>query len=242
MTEPTGEDGPRARHVAIIMDGNGRWAQSRGLPRVFGHRQGADAVRRVVTAAPDLGIRYLTLFAFSSENWCRPQAEVQELMGLLRRYLRKEVAELNANGVRLRAIGDRARLDRDIVELISHAEDLTAGNDVLDLIIALSYGAKQELADACRILAADAAAGRLDPSAITPEAITARLQTADIPDPDLVIRTSGEQRLSNFMLWQAAYAELLFVDTLWPDFQAEDLARAVGEFGRRERRYGAIIG
>ncbi|MCR9255027.1 MAG: isoprenyl transferase [Alphaproteobacteria bacterium] len=232
----------QARHVAIIMDGNGRWAQQRGLPRVFGHRQGADAVREVVKAAPDLGIRYLTLFAFSSENWCRPRDEVVELMGLLRRYLRKEVAELNANGVRLRAIGDRSRLDRDILDLINHAEALTAGNDTLDLMIALNYGAKNELVDACRALAHEVAEGKIDPSAIDADLLTARLQTADIPDPDLIIRTSGEQRLSNFLLWQAAYSELMFVDTLWPDFTAGDLSAAVGEYRRRDRRYGAVVG
>ena len=225
-------------HVAIIMDGNGRWAQARGLPRIAGHRQGAEAVRRTIKAAPGLGIRYLTLYGFSLENWKRPAAEVADLMGLLRLYLRREVAELHREGVRIRFIGERERLAPDIVSLIEMAEQKTRANTKLDLIVALSYGSRQEIAAAARALARDAAAGRIDPDSIDPEALESRLFTADIPDPDLIIRTSGEQRISNFLLWQSAYAELVFTDVLWPDFSAEELTRAVDEFGRRERRYG----
>lgn len=239
LSSPKGDAGT---HVAIIMDGNGRWAQHRGMPRVFGHRKGVDSVRKVVAAAPDLGIRYLTLFAFSSENWCRPISEVSEIMGLLRRYLRQEVAELNSAGVRLRTIGDRSRLDKDIIDLVEHAETLTRENTNLDLILALNYGAQDEMVRACQRLAEDVAAGRLKPEDITKDMLQRSLETATIPDPDLIIRTSGEQRLSNFLLWQAAYSEFMFVDTLWPDFDGDALASAVGEFGRRERRYGAVVG
>jgi undecaprenyl diphosphate synthase len=226
------------QHVAIIMDGNGRWARNRGLPRIAGHRRGAESVREAVRAAGQLGVRYLTLFGFSSENWKRPNSEVEDLMGLLRRYLRSEVSELHAQNVRLRVIGDRHRLSRDIVQLIGDAEALTAGNTGLTLILALSYGSRSELTEAARSIAADVAAGRLRLEEIDETLVGQRLYTADIPDPDLLIRTSGEQRISNFLLWQCAYAEMIFLDILWPDFASEHLAEALREYGRRERRYG----
>lgn len=226
-------------HVAIIMDGNGRWAKARGLPRTAGHKKGVEAVRRTVEAARELGIGYLTIFSFSSENWRRPEEEVSDLMGLLRFYLRSEIAELHKAGVRLRVMGDRTRLAEDINRLIDQAEGLTADNKALTLVVALSYGSRQEIAMAARRLAEEVKAGRLDPAAIDEEAVAARLYTADIPDPDLIVRTSGEQRLSNFLLWQSAYSELVFVDTLWPDFTKRDLEAAIEEFHRRERRFGA---
>ncbi|ALG71635.1 UDP pyrophosphate synthase [Azospirillum thiophilum] len=226
-------------HVAIIMDGNGRWAKARGLPRTAGHKKGVDAVRRTVEAARELGIGTLTIFSFSSENWRRPEEEVSDLMGLLRFYLRSEVAELHKAGIRLRVIGDRARLSDDINRLIVNAEDLTAANRVMTLVVALSYGSRLEIVQAARQLVEDVAAGRLSPGAIDEGALSARLYTADIPDPDLIIRTSGEKRISNFLLWQAAYAEFVFVDTLWPDFTKCDLEAAIEEFHRRERRFGA---
>ena len=235
---------PRAlpRHIAIIMDGNGRWAQARGLPRIAGHRRGAEAVRRTVTAAAELGIPYLTLFGFSSENWKRPLAEVDDLMGLLRHYLRGEIAEIHRNGVRLRVIGERARLASDIVNLIENGEALTRDNTGLQLTIALSYGGRGEIVAAARALAHQVAAGRLDPDAIDEMLVGEHLLTADLPDPDLVIRTSGEQRISNFLLWQTAYAEFSFTDTLWPDFAKSDLEKAVQDFHGRDRRYGASVG
>lgn len=229
-------------HVAIIMDGNGRWAQARGLPRIAGHRRGGEAVRRTVTAAGELGIPYLTLFGFSSENWKRPADEVDDLMGLLRHYLRGEVAELHRNNVRVRVIGDRERLAPDIVTLIENTEALTADNTGLNLSVALSYGGRAEIAGAARRIAEAAAAGRLDPVEIDETLFARYLLTADMPDPDLVIRTSGEQRLSNFLLWQTAYSEFVFIDTLWPDFARADLERALSEFHGRERRYGATAG
>jgi len=230
---------PSPRHVAIIMDGNGRWANARGLPRTLGHRQGAEAVRRCVAGALEIGIPFLTLFGFSSENWRRSSSEVQDLMGLLRRYLQSEIAEFHKNGIRLRVIGDRGRLPPDIVRLIADAEQRTSENEALDLVMAISYGGRQEIASAARQLAAAVAAGDLSPEDIDEDSFAACLLTAGIPDPDLVIRTSGEQRLSNFLLWQAAYSELIFVDKLWPDFEKSDLEAAVAEFRRRERRYGA---
>jgi undecaprenyl diphosphate synthase len=233
---------PPPAHVAIIMDGNGRWAKARGLPRIAGHRAGAEAVRRTLTASVELGIKYLTLFGFSSENWKRPATEVNDLMGLLRHYIRGEIAELHKNGVRLRIIGDRAKLPADIVGMIDNAETLTAGNDQLNLSIALSYGGRAEIALAARRLAEDAVAGRLAPAAIDEDAFAARLLTADIPDPDLLIRTSGEQRISNFLLWQTAYAELVFTPTLWPDFAKGDLEKALRDYHGRDRRYGASVG
>jgi undecaprenyl diphosphate synthase len=233
---------PLPRHIAIIMDGNGRWAKARGLPRIAGHRQGAEAVRRTVRAAGELGIPYLTLFGFSSENWKRPLAEIDDLMGLLRHYLRGEIADLHRNGVRLRVIGDRERLASDIVTLIANAEDLTRENVGVNLTIALSYGGRAEIVAAVRALAAKAAAGELPADEIDEAVISRHLFTADIPDPDLLIRTSGEQRISNFLLWQCAYSELVFTKTLWPDFGQGDLEQAITDFGCRERRYGASIG
>ena len=227
-------------HVAIIMDGNGRWATARGLPRIAGHKRGAEAVREAVRAASELGISYLTLFGFSSENWKRPLAEVQDLMGLLRIYLRSEVAELHRNRVRFRVVGDRARLAADTITLIEEAEALTAGNSGLALTLALSYGGRQEIVCAARRLAEEVEAGRLDPNAIDEDAFAARLFTADIPDPDLLIRTSGEMRISNFLLWQCAYTELAFIDVLWPDFNRGHLERALEDFRGRERRWGGI--
>jgi undecaprenyl diphosphate synthase len=242
MSQDSSPPRPLPRHVAIIMDGNGRWAKARGLPRLAGHRRGAEAVRRTVTAAGELGIPYLTLFGFSSENWKRPLAEVDDLMGLLRHYLRGEIAELHRNGVRLRVIGDRGRLASDIVTLIANAEALTRDNTGVNLTIALSYGGRDEIITAVRALIAKAAAGELSPEAIDEAVISGHLFTADIPDPDLLIRTSGEQRISNFLLWQCAYSELVFTKTLWPDFGPADLEQAIADYGGRERRYGASIG
>lgn len=229
-------------HVAIIMDGNGRWAKARGLPRTAGHKRGAEAVRRTVEAAREMGVSYLTLYAFSSENWKRPTGEVTDLMGLLRLYLRNEVANLHKNGIRLRVIGDRSRLSRDINALIDESEAKTANNTALTLVLALSYGGRQEITDAARRLACDVAMERLDPDSIDEDALAARLYTADIPDPDLLIRTSGEKRISNFLLWQSAYAEFVFTDVLWPDFDRTHLEDAIRDFHGRERRYGNAPG
>ena len=227
------------RHVAIIMDGNGRWAKARHLPRAVGHKRGADAVRRVVEACGELGIGFLTLYAFSSENWKRPADEVADLMGLLRFYLKSELDDLDRRGVRVRFIGGRNRLDPDIVRLIDEAETRTASNAGLTLIIAVNYGGRAEIVAAARRLAEEAAAGRLDPRSLTEDSFEAMLETREIPDPDLVIRTSGEKRLSNFLLWQTAYAEFVFTDVLWPDFGKIHLEDAIAEFRLRERRYGA---
>lgn len=227
------------QNVAIIMDGNGRWANARGMPRTLGHRQGAEAVRRCITGAMELGIPYLTLYGFSSENWRRPMSEVEDLMGLLRRYLQSELAELHKNGIRLRVIGERSRLPGDIRRLIDEAERRTEHNHRLTLVMALSYGSRQEIAEAARKLAEAVHSGALLPSEIDEALFAEGLLTTDIPDPDLLIRTSGEQRLSNFLLWQLAYSELIFVDKLWPDFDKSDLQAAVEEYQRRDRRYGA---
>jgi undecaprenyl diphosphate synthase len=224
------------------MDGNGRWATRRGLPRVAGHRAGVEAVRRTIRAAMEAGVGCLTLYAFSSENWRRSAGEVSDLTGLLRHFLRNEVGELDKNGVRLRVIGDRARFDRDIQAELEAAERRTAGNAKLTLVVALSYGGRAEIVAAARAVAQAALAGRLDPASLDEEGFAGLLSTAGIPDPDLVIRTSGEQRLSNFLLWQSAYAELLFLDVLWPDFSAEHFEEALAEFNRRERRFGARPG
>jgi len=234
--------GSLPRHIAIIMDGNGRWAQARGLPRIAGHRQGAEAVRRAVRAVNEMGIPYLTLFGFSSENWGRPAGEVRDLMGLLRHFLRGEIAELHKNGVRLRIIGELGRLAADIVTLIDNAMALTRDNQGLNLTVALSYGGRAEIVAAARAIAVEAAAGRLAPDAVDEAAIACRLFTAGVPDPDLLIRTSGEQRISNFLLWQCAYAELVFTKTLWPDFGPAELERAIADYSGRERRYGASVG
>jgi undecaprenyl diphosphate synthase len=228
------------RHVAIIMDGNGRWAKARHLPRSAGHKRGADAVRRVLESAVRLGIPYLTLFGFSSENWRRPESEVRELMGLLRLYLKSEVDELVEKGVRFIVIGDRGRLPEDAVALIEAAEQRTAANTRLTLTLALSYGGRQEITAAARALAEDCAKGLLKPEDIDEAKVEARLFTRGLPEPDLLIRSSGEQRISNFMLWQLAYTELFFTSTLWPDFGHADMEAAVAAFRSRERRYGAV--
>jgi undecaprenyl diphosphate synthase len=224
------------------MDGNGRWAKARGLPRIAGHRRGAESVRRAITASAELGISYLTLFGFSSENWKRPSDEVNDLMGLLRHYLRGEIAELHQQGVRMLVIGDRARLAPDIVTLIDNAEKLTRDNKRLTLIVALSYGGRDDIVQASRRLAEDVAAGRIQAKDIDETKLSSSLFTAGIPDPDLLIRTSGEQRISNFLLWQLAYTELVFTEALWPDFGRADLEKAINDFHGRERRYGASAG
>jgi undecaprenyl diphosphate synthase len=233
---------PVPRHIAIIMDGNGRWAKARGLPRIAGHRRGAEAARRTVTAAAELRVPYLTLFGFSSENWKRPSSEIQDLMGLLRHYLRGEIAELHRNGVRLKVIGDLATLDPDIISLIGHAEAMTRDNSRIILTIALSYGARAEIVAAVREIARQVVSGALAVDAIDEGCFARHLFTADLPEPDLLIRTSGEQRISNFLLWQSAYSEFFFSKTLWPDFSKSDLQQAIDEFCGRERRYGASLG
>ena len=226
------------RHLAIIMDGNGRWAKARRLPRIAGHRAGVEAVRRVVEAAPDLGIEVLTLYAFSSENWKRPPDEVADLMGLLRHYIQSEINALHKNGVRLDFIGNYRALKPDLVAMLDAARIKTAGNTRLTLIMALNYGGQDEMVRAAQALARDVAAGTLAPDAISVETLAARLDTAGLPPPDLVLRTSGEMRLSNFLLWQSAYAEFVATDMLWPDFDAAALAEAIAEFATRERRFG----
>jgi undecaprenyl diphosphate synthase len=228
------------RHVAIIMDGNGRWAAGRGLPRVEGHRRGVEALRQTVRAAADLGISVLTIFSFSSENWSRPPSEISDLMGLLRRFIRKDLAELHESNVRVRIIGERSDLDRDIRLLLQEAEDLTRGNGGLTLVVAFNYGARQEIARAARRLAVEVAEGRLAADDISPERLGNYFDAPDIPDPDVIIRTSGEQRLSNFLLWQAAYSELVFVPLNWPDFDRAALEAAIAEYRRRERRFGGL--
>ncbi|WP_438748730.1 isoprenyl transferase [Pararhizobium sp. O133] len=227
-------------HVAIIMDGNGRWANSRGLPRTMGHRKGVEAVREAVRTAGELGIRYLTLFAFSSENWSRPEAEVSDLMGLLKAFIRRDLADLHHQNVRIRVIGDKTNLRSDILPLLLEAEDTTRGNTGITLVIAFNYGSRDEMTRAMRALAIDVAQGRLTADQITPERIASKLDTADIPDPDLVLRTSGEERLSNFLLWQAAYSELLFIPELWPDFTREVFLAALKTYAGRERRFGGL--
>jgi len=229
------------RHVAIIMDGNGRWAAARGLPRGEGHRRGVEALRRVVRGAGELGVRYLTIFSFSSENWSRPAQEIGDLFGLLRRFIRNDLADLHRDGVRVRIIGERTGLEPDIIALLTEAEELTRNNTRMTLIVAFNYGSRQEIAQAAQRLAEDVAAGKLDPKAITADALEAKLDTAGIPDPDLIIRTSGEQRLSNFLMWQAAYSEFVFVPVHWPDFDKAALRDAIDEYSRRERRFGGLI-
>ncbi len=226
-------------HIAIIMDGNGRWAKSRSLPRPMGHRAGMEAVRRTLEAAGNQGVKYLTLYSFSSENWRRPASEIGELMGLLRHYLRSELANLHKEGIRLRTIGDRTQLPSDIGEMIEAAETLTKDNTKLNLTLALNYGGRQEIASAARHLAQAACEGKLNPDAVDEHVFESFLFTGGLPDPDLVIRTSGEKRISNFLLWQSAYAEYVFLDVYWPDFSADHLAQAIEEFSRRDRRYGA---
>ena len=232
------EPAPPPLHTAIIMDGNGRWAEARGLPRTAGHKRGAEAVKTAVESAVELGVEYLTLYGFSSENWGRPPEEINDLMGLLRYYLQSEIKYLQKNGVKLRVIGDRERLAPDIVELIEDGEGRTASNKKLTLIIALSYGGRMEIVVAARRLARRVAEGALGPEEIDEETFASNLFTAGIPDPDLLIRTSGEKRISNFLLWQLAYAEFVFVNTLWPDFSKQDFEDAIREYHGRERRYG----
>ena len=228
------------RHVAIIMDGNGRWAAARSLPRVEGHRRGVEALRRTVRAAGDLGIEILTIFSFSSENWTRPPSEINELMALLRLFIRDDLAELHRNGVRVRIIGEREGLDRGILSLLEEAETLTRANRNLTLVVAFNYGARQEIARAARRLAEAVGAGSLAPTAVTADLLGRHLDIPDLPDPDLIIRTSGEQRLSNFLLWQAAYSELVFLPVLWPDFNRASLEQALEEYRGRERRFGGL--
>lgn len=232
--------GTGPEHVAIIMDGNGRWARARGLPRIMGHKAGMEAVRRIVRAAPEHGIRYLTLFAFSTENWRRPRLEVEGLFALLREYVEKETGELKAEGVRVRFLGERENLPARAREVTARCEEETCSGTRLNLNIALNYGGRAEIVRAARALAKRVAAGTLEPDAITAENVAQELYTAGMPDPDLLIRTSGELRLSNFLLWQLAYTEIYITDTLWPDFTPEDLAKALSAYRKRERRYGGI--
>jgi len=236
-----GDGPPVPRHVAIIMDGNGRWAAARGLPRVEGHRRGVEALRKTVRAAGDMGIQCLTIFSFSSENWQRPASEIRDLMGLLRRFIRNDLAELHSSGVRVRVIGERDNLDPDIRRLLEEAEQLTRENTNLLLVVAFNYGARDEIARAVRRMAARIAAGEVKPEAVTEDMIGQHLDAPDIADPDLIIRTSGEQRLSNFLLWQAAYSELVFSPVYWPDFDRATLEAAIEEYRRRERRFGGLI-
>lgn len=231
----------RPESIAIIMDGNGRWARARGLPRLAGHRAGAEVVDHIVRACPDLGVKHLTLFAFSTENWKRSVEEVVGLMTLFRRVMRKQAAELVQNGIRVRFIGERGRLDNDIREMMNGIEEASRGNSRMTLTVALNYGGRDELARAAGKLATRAAAGEFDAAAITEADVAAALDTAGMPDPDLIIRTSGEYRISNFLLWQAAYAELAFTDTLWPDFSIDELRGILNAYGSRERRFGAVI-
>lgn len=228
------------RHVAIIMDGNGRWARARGLPRSAGHRKGVEALRAAVRAAGEMGIGFLTIFSFSSENWSRPPAEVSFLLDLMRHFVRQDVAELDRENVRIRIIGERLGLAADIVALIEETEERTKANTGLTLVVAFNYGSRQEIATAARDLAVAVKEGRVTPESITPELFGSFLATQGIPDPDLLIRTSGEQRLSNYLLWQCAYTEFVFVDEYWPDFNRETLQRAIAEYHTRERRFGGL--
>lgn len=240
-SEPAGAaSGPVPRHIAVIMDGNGRWAQRRGLARSRGHYHGVESVRRIVRAAAGLGVEFLTLYAFSSENWLRPAGEVRELLGLMRRFIRQDLADLHRQNVRVRVIGRRDDLKGDIRALIEESERLTRDNSGMTLVVAFNYGARNEIVDAVRRIGERVAAGALAPGEISAGLIEQHLDTAGIPDPDLVVRTSGEHRLSNFLLWQCAYAELVFVDALWPDFTAETLRAAIAEYNARERRFGGL--
>jgi undecaprenyl diphosphate synthase len=229
------------RHVAIIMDGNGRWAAARGLLRGEGHRRGVEALRKTVRAAGEIGISILTIFSFSSENWSRPPSEIRDLMGLLRRFIRNDLAELHQNGVKVRVIGERDDLDLEIRRLLEEAEDLTRDNERLTLVVAFNYGGRQEIARAAARIATQVKTGRIDPADITADLLGQHLDAPDLPDPDLIIRTSGEQRLSNFLLWQSAYSELIFVPIYWPDFDRAALEGAISEYRRRERRFGGLV-
>lgn len=237
----TQPDTARPRHIAIIMDGNGRWATSRALPRSEGHRRGVEALRKTVRAAIELGIETLTVYSFSLENWSRPADEVGILMGLLRRFIRNDLADLHEHNVRIRVIGTRMGLPSDIGPLLLEAEETTRNNDGLTLVVAFNYGGRQEIAAAARAIAADVAAGRLRPEDIDEAQIEQRLSTSGLPDPDLVIRTSGEQRVSNFLLWQGAYAEFVFLPILWPDFDRAAMEEAIALYGNRERRFGGRL-
>ena len=228
------------RHVAIIMDGNGRWAQSRGLPRAMGHRMGVEAVRRTVRAGIELGIEFLTLYSFSSENWSRPIAEIDDLMGLMKRFIRRDLAELHRSGVRILVIGERDNVDPELLTLMDEARELTRANNAITLVIAFNYGSRREIAAAARRLAEKAMRGLIVPADITPDLIGAELDTKGVPDPELLIRTSGELRLSNFLLWQSAYTEFVFLDAYWPDFGRELLAEALATFASRSRRFGGL--
>jgi len=238
MTLPNRSELRIPEHLAIIMDGNGRWAQQRHLPRLLGHRKGVETVQTVVDQCLDLGIRHLTLYAFSSENWGRPRDEVEALMGLLGSFLQRELAQMAARGIRLRAIGELDRLPKKVRSVLDEIIAHTAQHNELVLTLALSYGGRNELVRAARTLARAAAAGQLDPAAIDEACLAEALDTAGLPDPDLLIRTSGETRISNFLLWQAAYAEFVFMEVLWPDFSAQHLLEALAEYTRRERRFG----
>lgn len=229
------------RHIGLIMDGNGRWAKARGLPRIEGHRRGVEALRRTVRAAGDLGIEVLTIYSFSAENWSRPVAEVTDLMGLLRRFIRHDLAELHGANVRVRIIGERRDLAPDIRRLLEESEELTRANTGLMLVVAFNYGGRQEIARAAERIAERVRAGAMDPAEVTAEAIGRHLDAPELPDPDLIIRTSGEQRLSNFLLWQSAYSEFVFVPVYWPEFDAAALTGAIAEFRRRDRRFGGIM-
>ena len=231
---------PPPRHVAIIMDGNGRWAKARGLPRAVGHRMGVEAVRRTVRAGIELGIQYVTLYAFSSENWSRPIAEIDDLMGLMKRFIRRDLAELHHSGVRILVIGDRSNVDPELLSLIDEARELTRENNAITLVIAFNYGSRREIAGAARRLAERAVRGEIAPADITPEMLSRELDTKDVPDPELLIRTSGELRLSNFLLWQAAYTEFVFLDAFWPEFGKELLNKALDEYALRTRRFGGL--
>jgi undecaprenyl diphosphate synthase len=232
---------PIPRHIAIIMDGNGRWAEQRGLPRSVGHRMGVEAVRRTVRACIELGVQYLTIYSFSSENWSRPASEIDDLMGLMKRFIRRDLAELHQNGVCVRVIGEREGVDGELLQLIDEAVSLTSDNRALNLAIAFNYGSRAEIAKAARRLAERVSSGTLAPEQITPELLTEALDTYGMPDPDLLIRTSGELRLSNFLLWQSAYTEFVFLDAYWPDFGRELLERAIDEFRKRDRKFGGLV-
>ena len=250
MNKPTGRTpaatlapvatGNGPRHVAIIMDGNGRWAQQRGRPRLFGHHAGAKRVREIVEACPALGVEYLTIFAFSTENWKRTQSEVAGLMSLFRRYITSQARDLKKNGVRVRFIGDRVRLEKSLIKMMDDLEEMTQDNTRVHLTVALNYGGRDEVARATKRLARDVAAGKLDPESVDEQTLTRYLDTCLLPDPDLVIRTSGEARISNFLLWQSAYAEYEFIETLWPDFSPEVFAGIVQGYAGRDRRYGGV--
>jgi undecaprenyl diphosphate synthase len=237
---PDGLQERRPRHVGLIMDGNGRWAQSRGLPRIEGHRRGVEALRRAVRAAIEFGLDYLTVYSFSSENWSRPVEEISDLMGLLKRFIRDDLSELYRVGVKIKIIGARDNLKPDILALLEEAESLTRDNNRLTLVVAFNYGSRQEIAAAARFIASEVAAGKIDAASVDEDMLARHLDTAGIPDPDLIIRTSGEQRLSNFLMWQAAYSEFIFLPIHWPDFDQAAFAAALAEFSSRDRRFGGV--